>query len=60
MKIKTYVVLTECIENGIEAGWKRAHKHDDNPSAEVIKRCIDDAISVQLGEYFDFSDELPQ
>ena len=60
MKIKTYAVLTDCIELGIESGWYRAHKHDDNPSPEVIKNCIDDAIHSRIGEYFDFSDELPQ
>ena len=54
MRVKTYIVLMDCIEAGVELGWNRAHKHDDNPTPEVIKRCIDDAIQGQIWEYFEY------
>ena len=54
MRVKTHMVLMDCIESGIKLGWNRAHKHDDNPTPQVIKRCIDDAIHGQLGEYFEY------
>lgn len=47
-------ILDLCIENGIELGWNRAHKHTDNPPADTIKAEIAQAIWTELDEYFDF------
>lgn len=59
MKVKTSVVLLDCIENGINSGWYRAHKHCDNPTEGDIKNAISWAIESQVAEYFVFDDELP-
>jgi hypothetical protein len=47
-------ILDLCIENGIELGWNRAHKHTDNPQDDAIKAEIAQAIWAELDEYFDF------
>jgi len=59
MKVKTHVILTRCIEDGITMGWKRAHKHTDDPGVTVIHDAIALAIDHELNDVFDFSDENP-
>jgi hypothetical protein len=48
-----------CIENGIEYGWRRAHKHTDEPTEDVIKGEISHAIELEMYEWFEF-EEHPQ
>ena len=60
MKVRTSIVLDDCIEQGIELGWNRAHKHVDNPSPSDIKLHIERAIDEAVSEYFTFDDELPR
>jgi hypothetical protein len=57
MKPKTYKILTDCIDNGIEYGWNRAHKHTDQPDSNVVKECIEDAIMLEISENFSFEDD---
>jgi len=59
VKVKTHVILTRCIEDGITMGWKRAHKHTDDPGLAVIHDAIALAIDQELNDVFDFSDENP-
>jgi len=54
MKVKTRVVLEECIDTGIEHGLNMAHKHTDNPTELNIKSCIELAIWYEIDERFDF------
>lgn len=49
-------VLRMCIENGIRLGYKRAHKHDDNPGEDIIIEKIEDAIWNEIYEWFDFDE----
>jgi hypothetical protein len=57
MKPKTYKILTDCIENGVEYGWSRAHKHTDQPNPNTVKECIEDAIMLEISENFSFEDD---
>jgi hypothetical protein len=57
MKPKTYKILNDCVGNGIEYGWNRAHKHTDQPTPEVIKDCIGEAIMLEISEDFSFEDD---
>jgi hypothetical protein len=52
-------LLEMCIENGIEYGWRRAHKHTDDPTEDVIKGEISHAIELEMYEWFEF-EEHPQ
>ena len=54
MKPKFDMVLDMCLENGIERGWNRAHKHSDNPTEVAIKNQIYECIMEDLHEWFDF------
>ena len=54
MKANEYLVLSECVEDGINLGYTRAHKHTDNPTEQQIKAAIADAAMLQICEYFIF------
>lgn len=57
MKVRAYDVLRRAIEEGVEYGWRRAHKHTDSPDAETIKDQVVTGILNEVCEYFDFNDE---
>jgi len=57
MQVKEYTVLTDCVERGVAFGMARAYKHTDTPTPEYIKRQIEDAVLVEISEYFNFKDE---
>ena len=54
MKPKILPVLEMCIENGLNYGYTRAFKHDDNPSEEFITNTIKESIMHELSEWFDY------
>jgi hypothetical protein len=56
MKANTYKILQDCIENGIRRGWNRAHKHTDTPEENVVFDRIEDAIMLEINEYFVFEE----
>lgn len=58
MRVRAYDVLRRAIEEGVEYGWRRAHKHTDAPDTETIKDQIVTAILNEVSEYFDFDDEV--
>lgn len=58
MKVRMYALLTRCIEDGVYNGHARAHKHTGTPTREQLCDAIIEAISVELGEMLDFSDEI--
>ena len=51
MKVKMYPLIERIIEEGIEAGWNRAHKHTDAPIEETIKNCIQEYIMKSVKSY---------
>jgi hypothetical protein len=57
LKVRAYDVLRRAIEEGVEYGWRRAHKHTDAPDAEAIKDQVTTSILNEVCEYFDFDDE---
>lgn len=59
MKPKTYNLLDRCIEDGIDYGYTRAHKHNDTPDPIWIKEQIHQAVMNEISEWFDF-EELKQ
>ena len=54
MIVNTRAVLERCIENGIQAGLRRAYKHTDTPTQETITECIDMYIWLELDDLFFF------
>lgn len=57
MKPKLFYLLEKAIEEGIDYGWRRAHKHSDSPSEGTIKEEISNAIFSSLHDYFTFDEE---
>ena len=57
MKVKMYPLIERLVEEGIDAGWNRAHKHTDTPDEEAIKRCIEQYIMKGFDEAFYFDQE---
>ena len=56
MKPKEYNVLAMCVENGLMAGWARAHKYNQTPDPQVIRDTIQDAVLGEICEWFDFEE----
>lgn len=50
------MIIDQCIENGARRGWRRAHKHNENPSEESIISSIEECIMSELYEWFDFEE----
>ena len=57
MKVDEYKVLVMCVENGVQLGWNRAHKHSDTPEDYYIRDCIEEAVMHEIFEYFNFEDD---
>ena len=56
LKVNTYVIVTRAIEEGINYGWNRAHKHTDRPSEGQIKQEIENAVMNSLSEVLIWSE----
>lgn len=56
MKVKMYNLISECVDRGTQRGYRRAHKHLDNPDEVSIVDNIQREIMNELCEYFDFND----
>lgn len=54
MRPKIRQILEECIETGIESGYLRAHKSSDDPYAFHIYEQIENAIWLEIDQWFDF------
>lgn len=52
MKPKFYEILLMAIQDGVEAGWHKAHKHNDDPDAKTIKYKMTEAVLNSLHEWF--------
>jgi hypothetical protein len=50
-------ILEECIEKGVTSGYRRAHKHNGNPSFEAINDAIVASIMLNIDETFDYIEE---
>ena len=59
LRVRVYEVLHRAIEEGLDYGWMRAHKHTDHPDEATIKDQILQGILNEVCEYFEF-DEDPE
>jgi hypothetical protein len=57
MKPNLRKLIENCVDTGIERGWKAAHKHVDNPLPDEIKDFISDKIMGEIYDYFTFDEE---
>ena len=54
MRANEYRLMQECVEVGVERGWKRAHKHTENPNEYDIRSTIEEAVTLEICEQFQF------
>jgi hypothetical protein len=57
MQVKMYQLIERLVEEGIDAGYLRAHKHTDYPNESAIKICIAEYIMKGFDEAFEFDKE---
>lgn len=55
MRVRAYDVFHRAVEEGISAGWCRAHKHSDSPGEDTIKDQILTEVINAVSEYFAFN-----
>jgi hypothetical protein len=56
VRVDVYKVVSRAVEEGIEFGWNRAHKHNDKPTPDAIKNAVYDAIMHELSDLILFGD----
>jgi hypothetical protein len=54
VKLKSYSIISQAVEDGVAYGYRRAHKHTDTPGEEGIKQAIYEAVTSQLCGIIDF------
>ena len=54
MKVNERALLERCIEEGLRDGYRRAHKHVDQPTENGMRETMWDAIWLHIDEYFEF------
>lgn len=57
MKPKFHKVLETAVEQGVSYGYRRAHKHIENPTEGAIIDSIVEQVMNSLDEWFDFEEE---
>jgi len=57
MRPKIRPLLEMCINEGALRGYRRAHKHVENPTEGAIIDNVVEQVMNSLDEYFDFEDE---
>ena len=57
MKPKFSKVLETAVEQGVSYGYRRAHKHIENPTEGAIIDSIVEQVMNSLDDWFDFEEE---
>ena len=54
LRVRTYDLMDECVEEGIQSAWMHAHKHVEHPTKETIAEHLQRDIMNRICERFDF------
>jgi len=57
IRLNAYRIISDAVEDGIQFGWNRAHKHVENPSKEHILAEIHSNVMNSLCDIINFDDE---
>lgn len=49
-----YKVLCLAVEEGVNSGWSRAHKHTDDPDPQYVRDAITDAVICSISKWFEY------
>lgn len=56
IKFKSYQLIQRAVEEGIICGYKKAHKHTDDPGEDAINETILNYVMNELSEIIDFDE----
>jgi predicted Zn-dependent protease with MMP-like domain len=56
LRCNTYAVLSDCVDRGVQYGYRRAYKYTDEPAEQDLCNCVTDAVISEICEYFSFHD----
>lgn len=54
--LDSYRIIRDAVDIGIGFGYRRAHKHMDNPTEETITQAISDAVMLELDNVIKWAD----
>jgi len=54
VRVNLYPLLARAVEEGVAYGFRRAHKHTDNPGEGAIRQAVVDAVLGELCEILKF------
>ena len=54
LRVDVYAVLARAVDEGIDYGWSRAHKHCAEPDEIAIKCAVYEAVMGAICEVFRF------
>lgn len=57
IQVDIYKIMARAVEEGVNYGWNRAHKHTENPSKEHAIEQIESAVMNALCEILIFDGE---
>jgi hypothetical protein len=57
MRPKFHKILEQAINEGVSYGYRRAHKHVENPTEGAIIDSVVEQVMNSLDEWFDFEDK---
>jgi hypothetical protein len=57
MRPKFHKILETAVEEGVRYGYRRAHKHIENPTEGAIIDNVVEQVMNSLDEYFTFEDD---
>ena len=55
-RVKTYEVIARAVEEVIQMGWNRAHKHTNTPDSDHVMESIYNEVMNSVCEMFDFDE----
>ena len=56
MRARTRALLERCIDEGLERGYRLAHKHTGKPSEEGMRDSMWEAIWLEIDSFFEFNE----
>ena len=57
MKPKFHKILEIAVEHGVSYGYRRAHKHIENPTEGAIIDSVVEQVMNSIDEWFNFEEE---
>ena len=58
MKIKTYIIVSRAVEEGVRGGVNKAHKYTDHPSEDELCEHVYTYVMNALCEIMSFDDDF--